>query len=157
MADSILTDLTELATTPDSTDLLYVVDGGVSKKIQYSNLIPGSLVVAIGDETSDLSVGDDKVRFPMPYNMTVSEVFIVVNTAPTGANAIFDITESGTTILSTLVSIDATETSSLTAATPPVISDSTLTKGNIIGVNVDQIGSTVAGAGAKLVINGSRA
>ena len=40
-ADSKVSALTELATTPDDTDTLYIIDGTTSKKIQVSNLLGG--------------------------------------------------------------------------------------------------------------------
>jgi hypothetical protein len=63
-----------------------------------------------------------------------------------------DINEAGTSVLSTKLSIDAGETSSSTAATPPVISDSALANGAVISIDIDQIGSTVAGAGLKVTL-----
>jgi len=76
------------------------------------------------------------------------------SSAPTGAGLTFDITEASSTILSTLLTIDATEKTSTTAATPAVISDSTLANDAIIGFNCDVIGSTLAGAGIKIVLIG---
>jgi len=45
MADSKLSALTELATTPATTDELYINDGGTSKKITWANLISGTPAV----------------------------------------------------------------------------------------------------------------
>ena len=43
------------------------------------------LVVAVSDETSDLTTGTGKVAFRMPYAMTLTEVRASVTTAPTSA------------------------------------------------------------------------
>jgi hypothetical protein len=86
----------------------------------------------------------------MPFAATLLAVRAGVNTAPTGSTLIVDINEAGTTLLSTKLSIDASETTSTTAAVPAVISDSNLADEAIISIDIDQIGSTIAGAGLKV-------
>ena len=100
-----------------------------------------SFVIAASDETSDLETGTNKVRFRMPYAFTVTAVRCSVNTAPTGSTLVVDINEGGSTILSTKLSIDVSETTSTTAATPPVISDTALADDSIIGLKVTIIGN----------------
>lgn len=115
-----------------------------------------SIVIACSDETTALTTGDGKATFRMPYAFTVSEVRASVTTAPTGAGIIVDITESGTSILSTLITIDATTKTSESAGTPPVISDASLADDAEIQINIDQIGASVAGAGLKVTLIGTR-
>ena len=115
-----------------------------------------SFTVAASDETSDLTVGEAKVTFRMPYAFTLTDVRASVTTAPTGAALTVDINESGTTILSTPLTIDATEKTSTTAATPAVISDTSLADDAEITIDIDQVGSTVAGAGLKVTLIGTR-
>lgn len=116
-----------------------------------------SLIVAVGDETTDLTTGTGKITFRMPYAFTLSAVRASVTTAPTGAALTVDINEGGTTILSTKLTIDASEKTSTTAATPPVISDSALADDAEITIDIDQVGSTIAGAGLKVTLIGTRA
>ena len=59
-------------------------------------------------------------------------------------------------VLSTPITIDVSETTSATAATPPVISDSTLAANSIISIDLDQVGSTIAGTGLKINLIGHR-
>jgi len=128
--------------------LSYTVDGfGGIKEV---------IAVAVSDETTALTTGDGKAFFRMPYAFQLSAVRASVTTAPTDATLIIDITEGGSTILSTLLTIDATEKTSTTAATPAVISDSALANDAEIGINIDQVGSTVAGAGLKVYLIGTR-
>lgn len=115
-----------------------------------------NFVIAASDETSDLETGTNKVQFRMPYAFTLTDVRCSVNTAPTGSTIVVDINESGSTILSTKLSIDVSETTSTTAATPPVISDTALADDSIISIDIDQIGSTVAGTGLKVMLIGTR-
>lgn len=117
-----------------------------------------SLIIACSDESTALTTGTAKVTFRMPYAFTLSAVRASVTTAPTGASLLtVDINESGTSILSTKITIDASEKTSTTAATPPVISDTALADDAEITVDIDQVGSTVAGAGLKVYLIGKRA
>jgi hypothetical protein len=115
-----------------------------------------SIMIACSDETTAITAGTGKVTFRMPYAFTVSAVRASVTTAPTGATIIIDINESGTTILSTKLSIDASEKTSTTAATAAVISDSSLADDAEITIDFDQVGSTIAGAGVKVYLIGTR-
>lgn len=77
-------------------------------------------------------------------NVTVTGVGASVNTVSSSGAPTIDINESGTTILSTKITIDANEKTSLTAATAPVISDAAIAAGNEVGIDID-----TAGTGAK--------
>jgi hypothetical protein len=119
--------------------------------------LPVSIQLACSDEATALTTGAAKLTFRMPHAMTVTAVRASVGTAPTGSTLVVDINEGGTTILSTELSIDATEKTSTTAATPAVISDSALADDAEITIDIDQIGSTIAGAGLKITLIGTRA
>ena len=108
------------------------------------------IVIPVGDETTALTTGTNKVRFRMPYAATLLAVRSNVNTAPTGSTLIVDVNEAGTSVLGTKLSIDATETSSTTAASAATITDTSLADDAEISIDIDQIGSTVAGAGLKV-------
>jgi len=122
-----------------------------------SELVTQSLIVAASDETTDLTTGTAKSTFRMPYAFTLSAVRASVTTAPTGSTIIVNIKESGTTILSSRITIDATEKTSVTAAAQPVISDTALADDAEITVDIDQVGSTVAGTGLKITLIGTKA
>jgi len=93
----------------------------------------------------------------MPFAMTLTGVRANVNTAPTGSTIIIDINEGGSTILSTKLSIDASEKTSTTAASAAVISDAALADDAEITIDFDQVGSTIAGKGVKVTLIGTRA
>ena len=116
----------------------------------------GVLGIACSDETTDLTTGTAKATFRMPYALTVTAVRANVNTAPVGSTIIVDINDGAASILSTKLSIDASEKTSTTAATPPVISDSALADDAEITIDIDQIGSGTAGKGLKGWIIGTR-
>lgn len=150
------TNFTDLA-IGTAGQVLTVNSGATAPEWADNTSTTESFIIAASDETTDLTTGTDKVTFRMPYAFTVTDVRCSVNTAPTGSTIIVDINESGTSILSTKLTIDATETTSETAATPAVISDSALADDAEISIDIDQIGSTVAGTGLKVVIIGTPA
>ncbi len=119
--------------------------------------VPVEIGLACSDETTALTTGTAKVTFRMPYAMTLQAVRASVTTAPTGSTLVVDVNEGGTSVLSTKLSIDATEKTSTTAATAAVISDSALADDAEITIDIDQIGATVAGAGLKVWLIGVRA
>ena len=119
--------------------------------------VPVEIGLACSDETTALTTGAAKVTFRLPYAMTLTAVRASVTTAPTGSTLVVDINEGGTSVLSTKLSIDATEKTSTTAATAAVISDSALADDAEITVDIDQIGATIAGAGLKVWLIGVRA
>ena len=108
------------------------------------------LWLACSDETTALTTGAAKITFRMPYAATLLAVRANVKTAPTGAILIVDVNEEGTSLLSTKLSIDAGEKTSTTAATAAVISDSALADDAEMTIDIDQVGSTVAGVGLKV-------
>jgi hypothetical protein len=166
MVDTKLTGLTAISSIA-TEDLLYVVDDPsgtpASTKATMTQLLtfvsaqmPDAITVAVSDETTNLTTGTAKLTFRMPYAMTLTEVRASVNTAPVGSTIIVDINEGGTSILSTKLSIDASETTSTTAATPAVISDAALADDAQITIDIDQIGSSTAGTGLKVTLIGTR-
>ena len=114
-----------------------------------------SFIVACSDETTALTTGTAKATFRMPYAFTLTAVRASLTTAGTGVNLVtVDINEGGSTILSTKITIDATETTSVTAATQPVISDTSLADDAQMTVDIDQIDSGGVSAGLKVTLIG---
>lgn len=95
--------------------------------------IPGSIVVATNVSGT----------FEIQQSLTIDSVDLRVKTAPTGAALIVDINKGGTTIFSTRPQIAAAATSGGGSA---VLSVTTLAAGDLITVDIDQVGSSVAGS-----------
>ena len=114
-----------------------------------------SFVVPSSDETTDLTTGDAKVTFRMPYAFTLTKVKASVTNAPTGSGITVNIRENGVDILSTPITIDATDLTSESAGTPPVISDSSLADDAEMKIDLDAIGSTSPGTGLKVTLIGN--
>ena len=112
--------------------------------------------VALSDVTTALVVGASVEQITMPYAFELEAVFVEVKTAPTGAAIHVDINEAGASILSGPLVIDATEFISTTGTSPPTITDTTLAQYAKITFDIDQVGSTIAGAGLKAWLVGRR-
>jgi hypothetical protein len=108
---------------------------------------------ACGDETTALSTGTVLTHYATRA-MTLTDVHAAVVTAPTGAGIIVDIHLNGTTIMTTnKINIDATEFKSSDAATQPALTTTAVAAGDKLEFIIDQVGSTVAGAGLKVTMD----
>jgi len=96
--------------------------------------------------TGTLTTGNDKApTIVAPCTLTITKVKLVVKTAPTGADLIVDVNKAGTTIFTTQanrpkITVGNTQGDS---GAPDVTS---LSEGDKITIDIDQVGSTVAGA-----------
>lgn len=114
-----------------------------------------AIVISASDETTALTAGTAKATFRMPFAFELTEVRASLTTAGTGAALVtVDINEGGTSILSTKITLDATEKTSKTAATPPVISDTSLADDSEITIDIDQIDTGGVSAGLKVYLVG---
>ena len=92
----------------------------------------------------------------MPFAMTLTSVRASLTTAQTsGTIFTINVKQNGTTLFSTKPTIDNTEKTTTTAATPSVLSTTALTDDSEITVDVDQIGDSTA-KGLKVTLIGTR-
>lgn len=105
---------------------------------------PYRIAFLLGGDAHEVTTGDT-LTIRCPDAFTLEEVRASVKTA--GGVLIFDIKKNGTTILSTPLTIDASEKTSLTAAVPAVISTSAIAQDNELEVSVtDDGGGNAFGA-----------
>lgn len=109
---------------------------------------------ACSDETTDLIVSSGITTIRIPYNLRLYSLFATSTIAPSGSSLIVDVNKNGSTILSTKISIDSGEKTSLDASTQPVISDNVVLLDDEITVDIDQIGFVIAGTGLKIYLIG---
>jgi hypothetical protein len=128
-----------------------------SNTISGTKGLPFEMVISLSDVTSDLTVGATKESFRMPRAVTISKVKGSLITAATGATLVqFDVNKNGSTIFSTNPTFDASETTTETAATPSVISGTTVNfaADDVISFDIDAIGNTTAGKGLRVTLIG---
>lgn len=102
--------------------------------------VSGALVVAAG-----------KSRFRAPFPITLSAVSAAIDTAPVGAAVIVDVNKNGTTVFTTQANRPSIAAGANSAAevVPDVVS---VAAGDVITVDVDQIGSTTAGSDLSVMV-----
>lgn len=141
---------TRLAAGTNNIDVLGMASGAPAWVKRAPLIIP----IACSDESTALAAGVAKVTFRMPCAMTLTAVRASLTTAQaSGSIFTVDINEGGTTILSTKLTIDNTEKTSTTAATPAVISDTALADDAEITIAIDQVGDGTA-KGLKVYLIG---
>jgi len=146
-----------------STGQVLAVASGLPAWSDASSLTHSvAITFACGDEDTAIDATGEKLSFRMPFAMTLNSGISGVKgslvTAGTGVNLLtVDINEAGSTILSTKLTFDATETSTISAATPVVISDVNLADDAEITVDVDTLDSGGVAAGLKISLIGTLA
>lgn len=122
------------------TDRVYTYNGSAWTLVSAEVVIG----VALSDETTAITTGNAKTTIRAPFAMTLTSVRANLNTASTSGIPTVDININANTILSTKLTIDANELTSVTAATAAVISSASIANDDIITFDID-----VAGTGAK--------
>jgi hypothetical protein len=104
------------------------------------------MILAVSDETTALTTGNAKLTFRAPFAMTLTQIpRSSVSQSSSSGLVTVDINEAGTSILGVnKLSIDATEKTSVTAATPTTLADTSIADDAEITLDID-----AAGTGAK--------
>ena len=138
----------------NAVDSDHYVDASIDLEHISTGAKTECISMAVSDNTTALTVAT-VFTFYMPYAFTLTDIKASVLTAPTGAGLIVDVHEAGTTIMSTdKLDIDVSEFHTSTAGTQPALTDTALANNAKIEIIVDQIGSTVAGAGLVVYLIG---
>lgn len=120
----------------------------------------GFLEWAASDETTAIAAGNGKLTTRFPYAFTATAIRASLSTAQT-SGSIFTVDvkwwngSAFVTILSTLITIDNTERSSVTAVTLPVLSKTSFADDDEFRIDVTQIGDGTA-KGLKVKLLGQR-
>jgi hypothetical protein len=131
-------------------------DGHILLHVQNDTRQAVEIQLAASDETTALTTGTAKMTFRMPHAMALTSVRASLTTAQaSGSIFTVDINQGGTSVLGTKLTIDNTEKTSVTAATPATITTSALTDDSEITIDIDQVGNGTA-PGLKLTLIGTR-
>lgn len=116
---------------------------------------PEVLMFAVSDETTAITTGTAKLTFRMPFACSMTALPRAnLNTVSSSGNPAIDIKKGGTTIFSTTLTIDASEKTSTTAATPAVLSggSTSFSDDDEITVNIDTAGTGAKGLKITLLV-----
>ena len=108
--------------------------------------------LATFERTADLSVGSGNSRYRFPFAATLLGVTAAINTAPTGASVILDVNKNGTTVYTTQANRPTILAGANATAAETVPDVTAIAVGDYLTIDIDQIGSTVAGADATVFI-----
>ena len=150
----------------DSVDVIYDnatsglaaanVQAAIDETVVLANAYDISF--AASDETTPLTTGNGKVTIFAPRDFTLVSLFAGVTTlGTTSGTTTVQVQKNGVDILSTALTIDQGEYTSLTAATPAVISTTAFTKGDRISVDIDAVSGGATEAGLKITLIGTMA
>ena len=114
---------------------------------------PETIYIALSDETTQITTGTNKVTIYAPYAFSLSDVKVSLSQSGSALST-FNVKLTGTTIFSTKPTIDANEFTTATAATPRVITATTIPVDSKISFDIDTIGTGCAGA--KIYLMGYR-
>ena len=129
---------TDLDVTLVSSFMSSLLDDANAAAARQTLALKETFIISVSDETTAITTGTAKVTFRMPYAFTLSEIpRASLTTASSGAAPQVDINESGSSIQSTKLTIDANEKTSTTAATAAVLSDSSLADDAEITIDID--------------------
>jgi hypothetical protein len=128
--------------TLDSTNEVLRYDGSAWVRVSYDQ--SAVIGVALSDETTAITAGSAKATLRAPFAFTLTDVRANLNTASSSAVPTVDINVAGTSVLSTKLTIDVNELTSVTAGTAAVISNGAIADDAELTFDVD-----VAGTGAK--------
>jgi hypothetical protein len=137
---------------------------GGPRKLALQNIKPTeAIVVACSDENTagiTLSTSVPKVRFRMPYAFTLTDIKASLNAAQASGATLFtvDVRKSGSTIFTTQMTFDNTETTTVTAVTPRVLTanPTTFTADEEVTIFVSNNTAGNVAAGLKVTMIGSR-
>lgn len=94
-------------------------------------------------------------RYVAPQALTIVKCWLIVRTAPTGAAILIDINKNGSTIWSTQGN-RATIAAGATTGNTTTFNTTALAAGDYLDLDIDQVGSTVAGADLTVVLETSQ-
>jgi len=117
-----------------------------------------AILIPVWSEAYALEAGTNKVSFRIPYAFELTGgVRASLSTAQASGSVVtVDINVNGSTILSTKLTIDNTEKTSVTATAPAVISNISIPDDAEITIDIDQVGSSTVAKGLKVALIGQK-
>lgn len=165
MADVKISDITVTATTFELDDLIETETASGTSQQTSGQLVrdqmlagpglPFSESIPLSDLVTAIVTGTTLNYWDLPFDAEDLEFDATLLVASSSGAPQFDVNKNAVTMLSTKLTIDATEVSSLTAATPAVVSVSTASRGDRLTFDIDTAGT--GAMGVIITVRGRRA
>ena len=112
------------------------------------------LIIPVGDETSDLTIGAGKVRFKLPFSISLIDIQLFVNSAPLDGNIVVDIKHenSNVSVFTNKPRIDDGTRFSTESTSQYILDQGTAVFDNssVMVIDIDSVGSFEPGKGLKI-------
>lgn len=125
----------------------------VTGNIGIPDIEAGSSVTSNFFQSGSLSVGSGSFKLPFTLAAEIISVQLAVGTSPTGADLIVDVNKNGTTVFTTQANrptVPAGDVDGVGAETTPDVTS--VAEGEYLTVDIDQVGSTIAGEDLTVVV-----
>jgi len=103
-------------------------------------------------EDLEVAAGTYRIYNRTGVDLTIDEVYASVDSAPTGANVIFDVNEDATSIWNVTPANRVTIVAGAFTGAQTAFDNPTWSAGSYLTVDTDQIGSTLPGSNATIMI-----
>lgn len=104
------------------------------------------MILALSDEETPITNGASKITFRSPYPILLTkEPRAFLTSASTVGDVTVDINKNGTSILSTVISLDVTKKSSLDSINQPVLATTSIADDDEITLDIDTAGTDAKG------------
>ena len=141
LSGSILPALKEWIIKPDG-EIAITNDLQISGSTSFEDY----MILSVTADNTDIQTGTGQFRFRLPFAMELYQIpRASLSTASSSGAVTVDINSGGSTIFSTNLTIDANETTSITAATPAVLSTTSIADDSQITIDVDGAGTGARG------------
>ena len=114
--------------------------------VSGSTSVEDYVILSVTADNTDIQTGTAQMTFRVPFAMELYQLpRASLSTASTSGAVTVDINNGGSTIFSTNLTIDANESTSTTAATAAVLSQTSIADDSQITVDVDGAGTGARG------------
>jgi hypothetical protein len=120
--------------------------------LDFSTGQRGESMITYG-KASTIATATGKIRYKFPFNATIIGVSAAVGTAPTGSPIIIDINKNGTTMFTTQANRPQIDIGAFSTASEVTDIDvDTISAGDYITVDIDQVGSSTPGSDLSIFV-----
>ncbi len=135
--------------SPTSGNLVLKYNGSTDR-VLYGDAFPMTFALGIGES---VTTGTNKTNeLVAMHSGTIGKVWIRAKTAPSGSALICDVNKNGTSIWASTQANRIQLASTVQDNTQTSFDTATVTEGDVFSIDIDQIGSGVAGSGVTVQV-----